>query len=200
MAQARALQAPGCHAVLIKGGHGSGNDAPTYLVDAAGVERFARPRIDTPHSHGTGCTLSAAIAALLASGRSPDGCRRPRQGLRVARAAAWPRAGRRHRQGAHRSSVRHSRQDRLRLERGARMLALSQHCCHVRARNGKNALLRPRKSASIARDMADGPPCGRLPSARLRNAGVFRRFGMKTFARFARQPPSWRDVLMGRFG
>jgi hydroxymethylpyrimidine/phosphomethylpyrimidine kinase len=68
VAQARALQAAGCRAVLIKGGHGSGNTAVDILVDAAGVERFARPRIDTPHSHGTGCSLSAAIAALLASG------------------------------------------------------------------------------------------------------------------------------------
>ena len=40
----------------------------TCLVSASGVERFVRPRVATPHSHGTGCTLSAAIAALLAQG------------------------------------------------------------------------------------------------------------------------------------
>jgi hydroxymethylpyrimidine/phosphomethylpyrimidine kinase len=73
VAQARALRAAGCRAVLIKGGHaaqdhGAGEAAVDILVDAAGVERFVRPRIATPHSHGTGCTLSAAIAALLACG------------------------------------------------------------------------------------------------------------------------------------
>lgn len=62
------LDAAGCHAVLIKGGHDVGDDATDILVSAAGVERFVRPRIATPHSHGTGCTLSAAIAALLSQG------------------------------------------------------------------------------------------------------------------------------------
>ena len=42
--------------------------AVDILCDGAGIERFVRPRIDTPHTHGTGCTLSAAIAALLAQG------------------------------------------------------------------------------------------------------------------------------------
>ena len=55
--------------MLLKGGHGSGDGRPsTSCATAAGIERFARPRIDTPHTHGTGCTLSAAIAALLAQG------------------------------------------------------------------------------------------------------------------------------------
>jgi hydroxymethylpyrimidine/phosphomethylpyrimidine kinase len=62
------LGAAGCHAVLIKGGHDGGDDATDVLVSAAGVERFVRPRIATVHSHGTGCTLSAAIAALLSQG------------------------------------------------------------------------------------------------------------------------------------
>jgi hydroxymethylpyrimidine/phosphomethylpyrimidine kinase len=66
VAQAKALQAAGCRAVLLKGGHGSGDTAVDILVDETGVKRFARPRIATPHSHGTGCSLSAAIAALLA--------------------------------------------------------------------------------------------------------------------------------------
>jgi hydroxymethylpyrimidine/phosphomethylpyrimidine kinase len=68
VAQAHALRALGCGAVLIKGGHGAGSDAIDFLVSASGVERFARPRVATPHSHGTGCTLSAAITALLALG------------------------------------------------------------------------------------------------------------------------------------
>jgi hydroxymethylpyrimidine/phosphomethylpyrimidine kinase len=68
VAQARALLALGCKAVLVKGGHGSGEGAVDILCDGAGMERFARPRIDTPHTHGTGCALSAAIAALTAQG------------------------------------------------------------------------------------------------------------------------------------
>lgn len=62
------LAAVGCQAVLMKGGHGVGDAALDVLVSASGVERFTRPRVATPHSHGTGCTLSAAIAALLAQG------------------------------------------------------------------------------------------------------------------------------------
>jgi|RhiMethySRZTD1v2_1073278.scaffolds.fasta_scaffold323162_2 hydroxymethylpyrimidine/phosphomethylpyrimidine kinase len=69
-AQAKALHALGCQAVLIKGGHGEGDSAVDYLYDGARLERFARPRVDTHHTHGTGCTLSAAIAALLALGAS----------------------------------------------------------------------------------------------------------------------------------
>jgi hydroxymethylpyrimidine/phosphomethylpyrimidine kinase len=70
VAQARALHALGCRAVLIKGGHGVGDTAVDYLYDGAQLLRFALPRIDTRHTHGTGCTLSAAVAALLALGAS----------------------------------------------------------------------------------------------------------------------------------
>jgi hydroxymethylpyrimidine/phosphomethylpyrimidine kinase len=67
--QAGALRvALGCQAVLLKGGHGSGEDAVDILAGGAGIERFVRARLDTPHTHGTGCTLSAAVAALLAQG------------------------------------------------------------------------------------------------------------------------------------
>lgn len=68
VAQAKALCALGCSAVLLKGGHDTGTTAVDILCDAGGIERFVRPRLDTPHTHGTGCTLSAAIAALLAQG------------------------------------------------------------------------------------------------------------------------------------
>jgi hydroxymethylpyrimidine/phosphomethylpyrimidine kinase len=68
VAQAQALLALGCGTVLLKGGHDSGAEAVDILCDATGIERFVRPRIDTRHTHGTGCTLSAAIAALLARG------------------------------------------------------------------------------------------------------------------------------------
>ena len=56
----------GC-AVLLKGGH-SINDANDLLVDAAGARWFAGKRIATTNTHGTGCTLSSAIAANLAKG------------------------------------------------------------------------------------------------------------------------------------
>jgi hydroxymethylpyrimidine/phosphomethylpyrimidine kinase len=67
-AQAEALLRLGCRAVLVKGGHGLGDTAVDILCDATGLERFERPKVDTRHTHGTGCTLSAAIAALLAGG------------------------------------------------------------------------------------------------------------------------------------
>jgi hydroxymethylpyrimidine/phosphomethylpyrimidine kinase len=68
VAQAKALRFLGCGAVLVKGGHGGGATAVDILCDSGGIERFERPRVDTRHTHGTGCTLSAAIAALLAQG------------------------------------------------------------------------------------------------------------------------------------
>ncbi len=68
VAQAEALQALGSAAVLLKGGHDTGEMAADILCDDSGIHRFERPRIDTLHTHGTGCTLSAAIAALLAQG------------------------------------------------------------------------------------------------------------------------------------
>jgi hydroxymethylpyrimidine/phosphomethylpyrimidine kinase len=63
----RALLDLGAPAVLVKGGHGVG-PATDVLVTAAGVTRFTADRIDTPHGHGAGCALSAAIAARLALG------------------------------------------------------------------------------------------------------------------------------------
>jgi hydroxymethylpyrimidine/phosphomethylpyrimidine kinase len=70
VAQAKGLHAFGCRAVLIKGGHGAGDTAVDYLYDGEQLQRFSLPRVDTRHTHGTGCTLSAAIAALLARGAS----------------------------------------------------------------------------------------------------------------------------------
>jgi hydroxymethylpyrimidine/phosphomethylpyrimidine kinase len=67
-AQGRALLAHGAAAVLVKGGHGRGPEVVDVLVTADGVRAFRRPRLDTPHTHGTGCTLSAAVAAGLARG------------------------------------------------------------------------------------------------------------------------------------
>ncbi len=66
--QARALRAMGAQAVLMKGGHAAGPECVDLLVTEAGVTRLGAPRIDTRNTHGTGCTLSAAIAAGLAQG------------------------------------------------------------------------------------------------------------------------------------
>ena len=59
----------GAGAALIKGGHLSNDEITDVLVTPAGVRRFTHPRIDTTSTHGTGCTLSAAITAGLALGR-----------------------------------------------------------------------------------------------------------------------------------
>lgn len=68
--QAQALLKLGCLAVLLKGGHGEGADAIDYLATANGIERFAMPRLVTRNTHGTGCTLAAAVTAGLAEGLS----------------------------------------------------------------------------------------------------------------------------------
>jgi hydroxymethylpyrimidine/phosphomethylpyrimidine kinase len=67
--QAEALMTFGCRAVLLKGGHALGQEAVDVLFDGATHYVFSRPRIDTRNTHGTGCTLSAAIAAGLALGQ-----------------------------------------------------------------------------------------------------------------------------------
>lgn len=55
--------------VLVKGGHGEGDVVVDRLVGPQGeVARWSNPRIDTPHTHGTGCTLASAIATGLGQG------------------------------------------------------------------------------------------------------------------------------------
>jgi hydroxymethylpyrimidine/phosphomethylpyrimidine kinase len=67
-----ALVAMGAGAALVKGGHLAGNELVDLLVTPAGTTRFTRPRLDTRATHGTGCTLSAAITAGLALGLTLD--------------------------------------------------------------------------------------------------------------------------------
>jgi hydroxymethylpyrimidine/phosphomethylpyrimidine kinase len=69
-AQAQKLLALGAGAVLIKGGHGSGPQSIDLLVEGTSRTRFAASRIATRNTHGTGCTLAAAIAAGLAKNLS----------------------------------------------------------------------------------------------------------------------------------
>lgn len=62
--QGEALRTLGAQSVLMKGGHLAAADSPDWLIDASGTRRFGGPRIAVSHTHGTGCTLSSAIAAL----------------------------------------------------------------------------------------------------------------------------------------
>ena len=66
-ARLRDLGAP---AVLLKGGHLKGGYSPDLLLDGVGKHWFEAVRIETRNTHGTGCTLSAAIAALSARGQT----------------------------------------------------------------------------------------------------------------------------------
>ena len=66
---AQELLGIGARAVLAKGGHLDGGEVADWLVSNNGQTRFASPRIDTRHTHGTGCTLASAIALGLGHGK-----------------------------------------------------------------------------------------------------------------------------------
>lgn len=68
---ARAIRAMGPRYVLVKGGHLDGPVCEDLLYDGRGFAVFRSPRLNTRHTHGTGCTLSAAITAGLARGLPP---------------------------------------------------------------------------------------------------------------------------------
>lgn len=68
--QGDALLGMGCQAVLMKGGHLDDDESPDWLFTRHGAQRFTAARVHTRHTHGTGCTLSAALAALRP--RYPD--------------------------------------------------------------------------------------------------------------------------------
>jgi hydroxymethylpyrimidine/phosphomethylpyrimidine kinase len=70
--QGKRLLAMGCSSVLIKGGHGQGAESIDYLVRDSGTIALAAPRIATQNTHGTGCSLSSAIAAGLAKGEDME--------------------------------------------------------------------------------------------------------------------------------
>ncbi len=67
-AAADAMRVLGAKAVLMKGGHAEGENVADVLVDGEAITVFASPRLETRHTHGTGCTLSTAIACGLAEG------------------------------------------------------------------------------------------------------------------------------------
>lgn len=66
--QAQALSHFGCSAILLKGGHLASDDCTDLLFQDGATHRFSYPRLPTRNTHGTGCTLSSAIAAELAKG------------------------------------------------------------------------------------------------------------------------------------
>ena len=70
--RAERLRALGAGAVLLTGGESDADTALDIFVDDHGVQRIEAPRVETENTHGTGCTLSSAIAAELAKGASLD--------------------------------------------------------------------------------------------------------------------------------
>ena len=80
-AQGRALMKLGARAVVMKGGHAEGPRCIDLLVTAGGEVALEQPRIETRNTHGTGCSLSSAIAAELAKGADLEAA--------VRRAQAW---------------------------------------------------------------------------------------------------------------
>jgi hydroxymethylpyrimidine/phosphomethylpyrimidine kinase len=87
--QARAILALGARHVLIKGGHADGDESVDLLIGQGGVTRFAATRVLTKNTHGSGCTLSSAIAAGLAKGMSlTDAVREAKTYVTAAIAAA----------------------------------------------------------------------------------------------------------------
>ncbi len=86
---AAAILSLGVAAVLLKGGHLASDTVVDLLATPAGIEVFSAPRIQTRHTHGTGCTTASAVAAGLAQGLSiRDSVIRARAYVRAAITAA----------------------------------------------------------------------------------------------------------------
>jgi hydroxymethylpyrimidine/phosphomethylpyrimidine kinase len=92
-AQAEQLLALGAGAVLLKGGHAGGAESVDLLVEGQTCVRLAAPRIATKNTHGSGCSLAAAIAAGLAKGFSLDEAARQAKTYVSAAIAAADRLG-----------------------------------------------------------------------------------------------------------
>lgn len=81
--QAEMLKALGCGAVLLKGGHSNQDCAIDIFIDSGGPKKLKAPRLATNNTHGTGCALAAAVAALLALGDPLE------QAVRRAKSYVW---------------------------------------------------------------------------------------------------------------
>jgi len=91
---AKKIAALGAKSVLMKGGHRLGNDAVDLLFANNGFVRLQTRRIDTKHTHGTGCTLSSAISCRLALGDSiEEAVRRAKDYITRAISDAYPVGG-----------------------------------------------------------------------------------------------------------
>lgn len=83
--QAPRLRAAGAHRVMVTGGHLSDDDAIDVWADAAGERLLSQPRVATHNTHGTGCSLSSALAALAPPAESwPDAAEQAKAWLRAA--------------------------------------------------------------------------------------------------------------------
>jgi hydroxymethylpyrimidine/phosphomethylpyrimidine kinase len=71
-AAAKMLHKLGSSYVVVKGGHGEGEELVDLLFDGYSYHELKSTRIDTRHTHGTGCTFAAAIAAQLAKGSTVE--------------------------------------------------------------------------------------------------------------------------------
>ena len=71
-AAGRRILAQGCEAVIVKGGHLGGDESTDVLIEQRKETLLTGARLATPHTHGTGCTFSAALAARLALGDTLD--------------------------------------------------------------------------------------------------------------------------------
>lgn len=91
--QGKRLLSIGCPAVLIKGGHGQGSESIDYLVRGSGTIALPAPRIATKNTHGTGCSLSSAVAAGLAKGEDLESAVRHAKAWISAAIAAADRLG-----------------------------------------------------------------------------------------------------------
>jgi hydroxymethylpyrimidine/phosphomethylpyrimidine kinase len=91
--QGERLLAMGARAVLIKGGHGQGAESIDYLFHGDDVIALRAPRLATGNTHGTGCSLSSAIAAGLAKGETLEAAVRHAKTWITAAIAAADRLG-----------------------------------------------------------------------------------------------------------
>jgi hydroxymethylpyrimidine/phosphomethylpyrimidine kinase len=91
--QGKRLLAMGARAVLIKGGHGQGAESIDYLFQGENVIALPAPRIATDNTHGTGCSLSSAIAVGLAKGEPLEAAARHAKTWITAAIAAADRLG-----------------------------------------------------------------------------------------------------------
>jgi hydroxymethylpyrimidine/phosphomethylpyrimidine kinase len=91
--QGKRLLTMGCPAVLIKGGHAQGSESIDYLVRGSDTVALAAPRIASKNTHGTGCSLSSAIAAGLAKGEDLESAVRHAKAWISAAIAAADRLG-----------------------------------------------------------------------------------------------------------